>query len=128
MSLPEGPLRMPVLIRDLSRILGLCAAAWLAACSSTGSHYASPAAQACAGQCQERSSQCRARQDSAAQQCEWRRQQAQRDLDNCRANSADATQCTQQVPQCAAAGYAECDTQYRQCDQACGTVTEAAQH
>ena len=125
----EGRLRMPVTIRNATCLPALCAAAWIAACSTPGSHSGAPAtptAQACALQCQNTSSQCRAREDSGVQQCQWRSQQTQRDLDNCKANTGAATQCPQQVPLCPTADYGPCDGQYHQCEQACGgAVTEA---
>ena len=116
---------MPATLKITSVVVLLCAAALTGACRTSAP--LTPAAQACAAQCATSQSQCRARADSAAQQCEWRRQQAQRDLDNCRANTTDASRCNQQVPDCHAASYGQCDAQSRQCDAACGgAVTDPA--
>jgi hypothetical protein len=116
-------------IPDLrGRLLPALALALLAGCAGPTYKYAAPTTpmgQACTMNCSNLQAQCKQREDNNAQQCEWRKQQAQQSLDQCKANTDDAMKCNQQVPFCFPANYTQCDSQYRECYQGCGgTVTE----
>lgn len=72
------------------------------------------------------SDQCRMMKDQEYQQCQWRRDMAQRAYDQCKATTDDAFKCSaSSVPLCYMANYSPCDERFRTCYEVCGgTVTE----